>query len=537
MLKAFRKSFLPNIKFPMKRFCNLQTSSMEEVEQDQDKEITVIPPKTRNPTVLLYQHLEIYGHTMNPKETSNAEISLDLDASDIKSQHYVFKVKEHIPDQEEPKVTSLQFNNKQNDMITAMMENYLSKYGYIDSKLRKKLQEEIRQKENKLKVDANLDYIYFNSNEALKDIRILNQNQEELIKIKAMVNIDLDRPDHRIKGKYPLPGGSYKNKRVCLITSKDNLESQKFNQTGVDITGDLVMLEKLLENKEEKPFEVLLVTNDVLDSLYKFEIPLLEIGIPFPSTQEDTVLNNNDVLAVSKFVSDIREGMERFNLEEIPLEEELTTAPSKSEAELKLEALKEKIKQYKETLDSVRIEPPKPNQNKRRKSYRRGVLDEEESDVEEEKNMKPEQEKNKMKRPDDDGSDHSQSGSATSTDEDDKQQIIDKKKLKDALRNALKRKENLEENVEEIKKQQEKLLTLKTYRRRDYQVKGVVGSQSFTNEQLNENINSFMSKLIDLKPHSVGGKFVLKVCLESNGRNYQINLKSLPKEKKLLRII
>jgi len=143
------------------------------------------------------------------------------------------------------------------------------------------------------------EYIYDRPQEALEEIRIFSDlkslEPEEELKLEVVMNLDLERPDHRINGFCNLPGGLGANPKICVITTDDN-KDLCYNAGAF-----IVMHSEQLENlsKLEDPqieFNRLLCTKNELESLVKIKEFLSNNNLQIPNEKNGTCVSSAEEL-------------------------------------------------------------------------------------------------------------------------------------------------------------------------------------------------------------------------------------------------
>jgi ribosomal protein L1 len=142
-------------------------------------------------------------------------------------------------------------------------------------------------------------YIYDRPQEALEEIRIFldlkSLEPKEKLKLEVVMNLDLERPDHRINGFCDMTGGLGANPKICVITTDDN-KDLCYN-AGAFIVMHSEQLENLSKLEDAQiEFNRMVCTKDELESIVKCKEFLTNHNLQIPNEKNETCVSSAEEL-------------------------------------------------------------------------------------------------------------------------------------------------------------------------------------------------------------------------------------------------
>jgi ribosomal protein L1 len=142
-------------------------------------------------------------------------------------------------------------------------------------------------------------YIYDKPQEAVEEIRIFadlkNLDEGEKLKLEVVVNLDIDRTDHRINGFCAMPGGLGGSPKVCVITTDDN-KDVCYN-AGAFVVMHSEQLENLSKLEDAQiEFNRIICTKDELETIAKYIEFLDKHHLQIPNEKNGTCVSSAEEL-------------------------------------------------------------------------------------------------------------------------------------------------------------------------------------------------------------------------------------------------
>lgn len=128
-------------------------------------------------------------------------------------------------------------------------------------------------------IDLNKRYTIEEAVKILKEKA--NAKFDETIELHIKLGIDPKKADQNVRGTIPLPHGTGKNVRVCVIAKGEKLIEAK--ESGADMVGSVELIDEISKGKID--FDVLVVTPDLMKDVAKLGKILGPKGLmPNPKT-------------------------------------------------------------------------------------------------------------------------------------------------------------------------------------------------------------------------------------------------------------